>query len=211
MPLHTFNQEQPLQKTQADVRRFSGALALVQVFSNCSPWISHIYHHLGLVRNTGSQAPHQTNSTRNQGVGPAVCFNKPCRWWWCMLKFTRAETEPTAAFLLTSPFFVYDCIRHKTQFQTLEEGTSRFTSTPTLQRNHFWSFLVLDILVVLPNSKIHPPCVICKQYLLLPSLRGKDLAYLYSPSLSPASSPSFITDIFYFSVRPEITFIMSNS
>lgn len=58
-----------------------------QWFSKCGPWASSISIIWELVRNENSQVPPQ-NWTRNSGMGPrSTCFNKPCRWLQCKLKF----------------------------------------------------------------------------------------------------------------------------
>lgn len=95
---------------------FAGlALALGKWFSKRGPRTSSISVTWGLVGNTHSQAPHQTDRIRNYGVGSAGCFHKPCRWLYAHLSLTtmtvtRTETQPTSTFWLSSPFFTYDCV-----------------------------------------------------------------------------------------------------
>lgn len=111
-------------------------------------------HHPGLVRNRGSQSPHQTDWIRNSGVGPAVCVSTSppggydACWSLTALTVTRTETMSTVS--LPFPFFTFDSIIHKTpQSQILQGGTHESTYTPTPQWNYFLPFLFLDLLVML--------------------------------------------------------------
>lgn len=87
------------------------ALALGQWFSKRGPRTSSISVTWGLVGNTHSQAPHQTDRIRNYGVGSAGCFHKPCRWLWCTLKFNNHDCYQnrnlTYKHILTVISFLY--------------------------------------------------------------------------------------------------------
>lgn len=69
------------------VSKETEALGLAHGFSKCSAQSSSISITRELVRKANSWASPQISWTRSSRLEPDnLCFNKPCRWFWCMLK-----------------------------------------------------------------------------------------------------------------------------